>query len=114
MKRSTRDEGQPKTAPTDRDPQDLSERTIAEANPVGESGAALETLSIRHAALRIECWPGANVMESGSGHGESAALRLATQRLRRPPRSRTPLHRLRPAWGAEARFTPDDRELFTC
>lgn len=104
MKRSTRNEAQPKTAQTDRDPQNLSERAIPEANPLGESGAALETLRIRHAALRIERWPRANVMESRSDHGESAALRLAAQRLRRPPRRRTPLHCLRPAPGAEARF----------
>ena len=114
MTRPTRNEAQSELAPAERDPRDLAQRVISQEDPVGESGAALETVSLGHAGLRNECWRGASGMRPGGGRGEPAAPRLATQRLRRPPRRRTPLHRLRPSAGADARFTPDDRELLTC
>lgn len=114
MTRYTRNEAQPESEPAERDLQDLAQRVISPAEPVDESGAALETVSLGHAGPRNECWSGASVMGLGGGRGESAAVRLAAQRLRRPPRRRTPLHRLRPSPPAEARFAPDDRELLTC
>ena len=73
--------------------------------------AVQETLSIGHAGLRSECWPGTRAMDWGSGRSESAAGRHAALRLRRPARQRTPLHRARPSQRAEARFTSEDYEF---
>lgn len=53
-------------------------------------------LNLGHAGLWTECYSGA----SGKGLG-----------LRRPPRRRTPLHRLRPSERAEPRFTLENCEF---
>jgi hypothetical protein len=70
-----------------------TEITVSEAACYGESGTGFETLNLGHACLRNEC--------------------CSRVRFRRPRRSRTPLHRLRPSGGAEARFTPDNYEFRT-
>jgi len=112
MARSTRKDTQRLSAPVEAASlPDLTEITFPAAAPQGESGAAFETLNLGHAGLRNECWSGASGTGSGSRRGDSVASRLAAGRLRRPPRSRTPLHWVRPSQAAEARFTPDNREF---
>jgi hypothetical protein len=92
---------------------DRAEVVGSEESLFGLSGAPQETLNIGHAGLRSECWPGTSAPVWGSGRSESAAGRHAALRLRRPARTRTPLHRARPSQVAEARFTSDDYEHLT-
>lgn len=80
-------------------------------NPIGQSGAAHETLNIGHACLRSECWPATSAAAWGSCRSESMAPQRIPSRLRRPARKRTPLHRARPSQVAEARFTSRDYEF---
>jgi hypothetical protein len=111
--RSTRNDTQRQSALVERSLPDLTGLDPSEAGSIAESAAAVETLNLGHAGLQNECWSGASGIGSGSCRGESGAPRLATQRLLRAPRKRTPLHRLRSARGAEARFTPDNLEILT-
>jgi hypothetical protein len=114
MARSSRNDAQWQSAlMVEEDRSDLTELPVPEGGTIGESGAALETLSLGHAGLRKECWSGVSGMESGSRRRQTAAPRLVTQRLRRAPRCRTPLHCVRPSQAAEARLTPDDPEFLT-
>lgn len=95
MARSTRNNAQRQSAPkVEQGLRDVAELAVCEEDSIVESGPTLDTLNLGHAGLRTECWPG--------------TPRLATLRLRRPPRRRTPLHRWRPSDGAEARFTPNN------
>jgi hypothetical protein len=114
MARSTRNDAQRQLTPTvEPGLPDRVERAESQDGLIVESGAALESLNLGHAGLRKECWAGASVMGLGNSRSETAALRLATQRLRRPPRKRTQLHCSRPSHGAEARFTPAIFEILT-
>lgn len=112
MARSSRNDAQRQSAlMVEEGRSDLTELPVPEGGAIGESAAALETLSLGHAGLRNECWSGVSGMELGSCRRQTAAPRLATLRLRRAPRCRTPLHSVKPSQAAEARFTPDDCEL---
>jgi len=113
MARSSRNDAQRQSAlMVEEDRSDLTELPVPDGGVIGESGAALDTLSLGHAGLRNECWSGVSGMELGSCRRQTAAPRLAA-RLRRAPRCRTPLHSVRPSQAAEARFTTDDPEFLT-
>ena len=112
MARSRRNETNRLTASVEAGP-DLTEITVSEATPNGQSGAAFEALNLGHAGLQNECWSGARTIGVGSYRGDSVAAPLVTRRLRRPPRCRTPLHCVRPSQTAEARFTSDAFEFLT-
>jgi hypothetical protein len=112
--RSTRNDAQRQSAlKVEPSLPDLVELAGSEDGLIGESVAVLDSLNLGHAGLRNECWPGASGRGLSSSRSEFAALRFATQRLRRPRRRRTQLHLSRPAQRAEARFTPDNREILT-
>jgi len=97
--RSTRNDAQRHSAPkVEPGLPDLVELAGSEDALIGASGAALESLNLGHARLRNECWSGVG------GKGLS---------LRGPWRRRTQLHHSRPPRRAEARFTPDNREILT-
>ena len=114
MARSSRDDAQRQSALlVEEGRSDLTELPVPDGGGIGESGAALDTLSLGHAGLRNECWSGVSGMELGSRRRQTAAPRLAALRLRRAPRCRTPLHSVRPSQAAEARYTPDDPEFLT-
>ena len=106
MARSTRNDAQRQSAPN-------IEPGLPDHGLIGESGAALESLNLGHASLRNECWSGASGRGLDSSRSEFAAPQFATQRLRGPRRRRTQLHHSRPQHRAEARFTPDNREILT-
>jgi hypothetical protein len=93
---------------------DRTEPPVSEARPIARSAAALETIGLGHAGLGNDCWSGASGIGSGSSPSDPASSRMAMQRLRRRPRSRTPFHRVRPLQAAEARFTADSCEILTC
>jgi hypothetical protein len=111
MARSKRNEAQRPSATVEVGVRELAE-TVSEAALNVTSGATLETLDLGHAGLRNVCWSSASGMGSGSCRDDSVAP-LVTRRVRRPPRSRTPLHCVRPSQAAEARFTPDNCEFLT-
>jgi hypothetical protein len=111
--RSTRNDTQRQSAPVEQSLRVLAELTECEEDSFVELGPALDTLNLGHAGLRNECWPGTSAMVSSTCRSGPAAPRRATLCLRRPPRKRTPLHRLRPSQRAEARFIPDNREILT-
>jgi hypothetical protein len=114
MARSTRNDAQRQSAPNiEPGLPDLVELAGSEDGLIGESGAALESLNLGHASLRNECWSGASGRGLGSSRSEFAAPQLATQRLLGPRRRCTQLHHSRPPHRAEARFTPDNREILT-
>jgi hypothetical protein len=114
MARSNRLDTQRQSAP--RVTQGLSDQArlaVPEGIPSDELEAAVEGLNLGHAGLRNECWSCVSGMQLGSYRRQTAAPRLATLRLRRAPRCRTPLHSVKPSQAAEARFTPDDPEFLT-
>jgi hypothetical protein len=74
---------------------------------------ALESLNLGHAGLRSECWPSASDTRASHRNCGSWPARSAALRLQRPPRQRTPRHRMRPSRRAEARFISDDYEFLT-
>jgi hypothetical protein len=113
MARSRRNEVNRLTASVEAGLPDLTEITVSEATPNGESGAPFETRNLGHACLQQECWPGACAIGWGSDRGDSVAPKLATRRLGRPPRCRTPLHIVRPLQAAEARLTSGDFDFLT-
>jgi hypothetical protein len=92
---------------------DRTEPPVSEAGPIARSAAALETIGLGHAGLGNDCWSGASGRGSAGSPSDSAPFRMAMQRLRRRPRSRTPFHRVRPLQAAEARFTADTFEILT-
>jgi hypothetical protein len=92
---------------------DLTEPPVSEAGPIARSAAATEAPGFGHAGLGNDCGSGASGMGCGSSPSDSASPGMAMQRLRRRPRSRTPLHRVRPLRAAEARFTVDTFEILT-
>jgi hypothetical protein len=114
MARSTRNDAQRQSASkVEPGLPDLVELAGSEDSLIGASGAALESLNLGHAGLRNECWSSVGGRGLGSARSEFAAPQFATQRLRGPRRRRTHLHLSRPAQRAEARFTPDNREILT-
>jgi hypothetical protein len=114
MTRSARNDTQRQLVPkVEQGLRDLAELAVCDEVSTVESGAAPDSLDLGHAGVRNECWSGASGMRSETSRTGSAGPRLATQRLPRPPRRRTPLHCLRPSQQAEARFTPDYREFLT-
>lgn len=113
MTRGTRNDGQWQSAPeVEPDLLDLVGVARCEDGLSIESGTALEQLSLGHAGLRSECWPRSSGMESWSFRSELAALTFG-QRVRRPSRNRTPRHRSRLEYKAEARFTPVNPEMLS-
>jgi hypothetical protein len=111
MARPTRNEARRLSASVEAGLPDLTEITISEAAPGSEFAAIFEALNLGHAGRRIECWAGVGGMASGGYRAGSVALRPATRRSRRLPRSRKLLHCVRPSQSAEARFTTDDCEF---
>ena len=80
----------------------LVEPVVCQEDSFVEPRLALDTLNLGHADLRNEC--------SGTSAIVSSTFRtgLAAPRLRRPPRTPTPLHQSRPSQRAEARFILDN------
>ena len=114
MARSMRNGAERQSAPkVEQGLRDVAELAVCEEDSFVERGPALDTLNLGHAGLRNECWSGANGRGVGSYRSEFAAPQFATQRLRGPRRRRTQLHHSRPPHRAEARFTPDNREILT-
>jgi hypothetical protein len=114
MARSTRNDAQRQSVPrVEQGLRDLAELAVCEEDSIVESRPAPDILDLGHAGLRNECWSGASGTVSDTLRTGSAGPRRATQRLRRPPRRRTRLHFSRPSQEAEARFTPDNREILT-
>jgi hypothetical protein len=112
MARSTQNDPQRQSAPElERALHDRAEIEAFNENPIGGSGAAPDTLSIGHACLGSECWPGTRAAGWGSYCSESEAPRRTPPRLRRPARKRTPLHCVRPSQAAETRFNSEDYEF---
>jgi hypothetical protein len=112
--RSTRNDVQRQWTPkVEQGLRDVAELAVSEEDSFVELGPALDTLNLGHAGLRNECWSRVGGMGLGSSRSEFAAPQFATQRLRGPRRRRTQLHLSRPAQRAEARFTPDNREILT-
>jgi len=89
-----------------------TKRNEAERQAVSEVDA-LESLNLGHAGLRSECWSGATDSRASHRNGESWPARSPGLRLQRPPRQRTPLHRMRPLQAAEAHFVSQDYEFLT-
>jgi hypothetical protein len=89
-----------------------TKRTAAEQQALSEVDT-LEGLNLGHAGLRSECWSGATDARAIHRNNESWPARSAVLRLQRPPRQRTPRHRMRPSHRAETRFTFDDYEYLT-
>jgi hypothetical protein len=110
MARSTRHEAGRLSASIEGGLPDLTEITVSEGQPLGESEAAFETLNLGHANLRSECWSG---VCGSSSRGDHVSPRPGMWRLRRPRRNRTRLHSARPSEAAEARFTSDSPEFLT-
>jgi hypothetical protein len=115
MARATRNGAQRQSATKlePRRPDDLMELAGYEDDPIGESGAALESLNLGHAGLRNECWSGASGSGWGSFRSGFAAPQFDSQRLRGTRRRRMQLRHSRPSYRAEARFTLDSGEFLT-
>jgi hypothetical protein len=111
--RSTRNDVQRQSAAkVEQSLRDLAELAVCEEDSFVELGPAVDTLNLGHAGLRNECWSGASGRGLGCSRSEFAAPQFAAQPLRGPRRRRT-LHHSRPPHRAEARFTPDNREILT-
>jgi hypothetical protein len=114
MARSTRNDAQRQSAPKGEPGlPDLVELAGSEVTLIGESGAALESLNLGHAGLRNECWAGESARGLGRSRSEFAPPLFAAQRLRGARRRRPQLPHSRPSYRAEARLTPDNREILT-
>ena len=114
MARSTRNDAQRQSAAkVEPGLPDLVELAESDDGLIGELGAPLESLNLGHASLRSECWPGASGRGLEGSRREFAAPQFATQSLRGLRRRRKQRHYSRPPGGAEARFTPDNREILT-
>jgi len=70
------------------------------------------TLSLGHAGLTSECWPGARRAGSDAPSKLMASLRRPALRLRRPARPHT-RRCPRPSYPAEARLTAEGSEYLT-
>jgi len=105
MAHTKRNEAQKRTAPKlERDLHEGPRVPEPDEVPTDHSRASLETLSIGHACLRSECWPGTADGLSVYPCGASASALCGTRRRRRPLRERPRSHRSRPSERAETRF----------
>jgi hypothetical protein len=111
MAHTKRNEAQKRTAPKlERDLHEGPQIPKPEEVPADHSRASLETLSIGHACLRRECWPGAADRLSDYPGGASATA-LSAIRHRRPTPGRSGSHPSRPSERAETRFVLNDYEI---
>lgn len=113
MARSTRNDAQRQVvAKVEQGLRELAQLSGSE-DSILESGPGPDLLNLGHAGLRSECWSSASGRGSGGSRSEFATPPFATLRLRAPRWRRTSAHHSRPAHRAEARFTPDNREMLT-
>jgi hypothetical protein len=106
MAHTKRNDAHKHTSPNrEPDPNERAKLAEPEQRPIDPSAAAaLETLSIGHACLRSECWPGTRDLLSVHPCGASASALVGRPRRRRPPRERSRSHPPRPSERAETRW----------